>query len=204
MKVLVGCELSGVVRRAFRALGADAWSCDLEPSDDNSPFHYQMDVFEAAKLQEWDLGIFHPPCTHLSVSGARHFAAKRASGVQQAALQFVRDLMDLDIPQIVIENPISIISSEIRKPDQIIQPWMFGHPETKATCLWMKNLPLLRETNNVFDLMMELPASERHRIHHMPPGADRAKKRSETFTGIAEAMAAQWGPRAGSLHPLLD
>ncbi len=129
--------------------------------------------------------IAHPPCTHLSVSGARHFAAKQASGVQDEALAFVRMLLDAPIPMIALENPVSIISSRIRKPDQIIQPWQFGHGETKATCLWLKGLPKLAPTNIV--------EGREARVHRMPPGPNRWKERSRTFTGIAEAMADQWG-----------
>jgi hypothetical protein len=133
----------------------------------------------------WDLMIAHPPCTHLAVSGARHFAAKQASGVQQEALDFVRMLMDAPIEKSCIENPISIISSRIRKPDQIIQPWQFGHGETKATCLWLKGLPKLTPTNVV--------EGREARVHRMPPGPNRWKERSRTFEGIAKAMAEQWG-----------
>lgn len=183
MKVLVACEYSGRVRDAFLALGHDAMSCDLLPTDVDGP-HYQGDVFDIIN-DGWDLMIAHPPCTHLAVSGARHFAAKQASGVQQEALQFVQRLLDAPIQRIALENPISIISSRIRKPDQIIQPWQFGHGETKATCLWLKNLPLLIPTNFV--------EGREARIHKMPPSADRWKKRSETYQGIASAMAQQWG-----------
>ena len=184
MKVLVACEYSGRVRRAFAALGHDVWSADFEPSEDGSPRHYQGDVFDIIN-DGWNLMIAHPPCTHLSVSGARHFAAKQASGVQQEALQFVQRLMDAPIAKIAIENPISIISSKIRKPDQIIQPWQFGHGETKATCLWLKGLPLLVPTDVV--------EGREARIHKMPPSPTRWKERSRTFQGIANAMAAQWG-----------
>lgn len=186
MRVLVACEFSGVVRRAFRERGHDAWSCDLLPTEDCSAFHIQGDALRVMFRQEWDLMIAHPPCTHLAVSGARWFKDKQQE--QAEALQFVRDLMAAPIPRICIENPISILSSVIRKPDQIIQPWMFGHGETKATCLWLKNLPNLFPTNIV--------EGREARIHKMPPGPDRWKERSRTFTGIAEAMAAQWG------HPL--
>ena len=137
---------------------------------------------------DFDLLIAHPPCTHLSVSGARHFAAKQASGVQQEAMAFVRDLLDAPIPMIALENPISIISSRIRKPDQIIQPWQFGHGETKATCLWLKGLPKLVPTNIV--------EGREQRVHRMSPGPNRWKERSRTFQGIADAMADQWGGRA--------
>ena len=182
MRVLVACEYSGKVRDAFLALGHDAMSCDLLPTDSPGP-HYQGDVFDVIN-DGWDLMIAHPPCTHLAVSGARHFAAKQASGVQQEALDFVKRLLDAPIERIALENPISIISSQIRKPDQIIQPWQFGHGETKATCLWLKNLPLLMPTNIV--------EGREARIHKMPPSKDRWKKRSETYQGIAEAMAQQW------------
>lgn len=182
MKVLVACEYSGKVRDAFIKLGHNAVSCDLLPTDAPGP-HYQGDVFDII-ADGWDLMIAHPPCTHLAVSGARHFAAKQASGVQQEALDFVKKLLDAPIERIALENPISIISSKIRKPDQIIQPWQFGHGETKATCLWLKNLPLLTPTNIV--------EGREARIHKMPPSADRWKKRSETYQGIADAMAKQW------------
>ena len=191
MRVLIACEYSGAVRRAFRALGHYAYSCDLLPSEDDSPFHIQGDALEAAygtfPLSEcqWDLMVAHPPCTDLSVSGARHFAAKIADGRQGRALDFVRALMDAPIPRIAIENPISVISSHIRKPDQIIQPWQFGHGETKATCLWLKGLPKLVPTNIV--------EGREARVHRMPPGPNRWKERSRTYAGIAAAMADQWG-----------
>lgn len=150
MRVLVACEFSGVVRRAFRARGHLAWSCDLLPTEDNATFHIRGDVRQFLGTDgDWDLMIAHPPCTHLAVSGARHFAAKQASGVQDEALEFVRELLSAPIPMIALENPVSIISSRIRKPDQIIQPWQFGHGETKATCLWLKGLPKLVPTNIV-------------------------------------------------------
>jgi len=197
MKVLVACEFSGVVRRAFRARGHDAWSCDLLPAEDGSKYHFQRDVLEVCydeswdwlthgerlRRHTWDLMIAHPPCTHLAVSGARWFKNKQEE--QRAALEFVQALMAAPIEQICIENPISIISSRIRKPDQIIQPWMFGHGETKATCLWLKNLPKLEPTNVV--------DGREARVHKMSPGPDRWKERSRTLTGIAEAMASQWG-----------
>lgn len=183
MKVLVACEYSGRVREAFRALGHDAWSCDLEPAEDNSPYHIQGDVFSIIK-QGWDLMVAHPPCTHLAVSGARYFAAKRADGRQQDALAFVQALMDADIPMIAIENPVSIISSHIRKPDQIIQPWMFGQGETKATCLWLKGLTKLVPTDVV--------DGREQKVWKMGPSPTRWKDRSRTYEGIALAMAAQW------------
>lgn len=186
MKVLVACEFSGVVRRAFRGRGHDAWSCDLLPAEDGSPFHHQDNVREILACQgdwKWDLMIGHPPCTHLAVSGARWFKDKRE--YQEEALRFVQFLMDAPIERICIENPISIISSRIRKPDQIIQPWQFGHGETKATCLWLKNLPKLEPTNIV--------EGREARVHKMPPGPDRWRERSRTYEGIAQAMADQWG-----------
>ena len=182
-KVLVACEYSGTVRDAFIAMGHDAMSCDLLPTDAEGP-HYQGNVFDVIN-DGWDIMIAHPPCTHLAVSGARHFAAKKASGVQDEALAFVQALMDAPINQIAIENPISIISSKIRKPDQIIQPWQFGHGETKSTCLWLKNLPNLMPTDIV--------DGRSDRIHKMPPSPLRWKLRSTTYKGIAKAMAQQWG-----------
>jgi len=192
MKVLIACEYSGVSRRAFEALGHEVISADFEPAEDGAPNHYKGDVFDMIDNQHFDLMIAHPPCTHLAVSGARHFAAKKASGVQDEALDFVRKLMDAPIERIAIENPVSIISTKIRKPDQIVQPWMFGHMEQKATCLWLKNLPKLVETKNVKAEMMLLPKSERERIHYLPPSATRWKERSRTYQGIAEAWAKQW------------
>ena len=181
MRVLVACEFSGIVRDAFSRRGHDAMSCDLLPSDTPGQ-HYQGDIRDVLG-GGWELMVGHPPCTHLSVSGARWFKDKQAE--QAEALDFVRLLMDSPIAKIAIENPISIISSKIRKPDQIIQPWMFGHGETKATCLWLKGLPPLVPTNIV--------EGREARVHRMPPGPDRWKNRSRTFTGIAEAMANQWG-----------
>ena len=183
MRVLIACEYSGIVRNAFMALGHDVLSCDLLPSEDDSPYHYLGDVSDLLD-QQWDLMIAHPPCTHLSISGARHFKAKQKSGVQQEALLFVRKLLNAPIPKICIENPISIISTQIRKPCQIIQPWQYGHGETKATCLWLKGLPKLTPTNVV--------SGRDARIHKMPPSPNRWKERSRTYQGIADAMASQW------------
>ena len=183
MRVLIACEYSGTVRDAFRAQGHDAMSCDLLPTDRPGP-HYQKDVFDIIG-NDWDLMIAHPPCTHLAVSGARHFAAKQADGRQAAALFFVQRLLDAPISRICLENPVSIISSRIRKPDQIIQPWQFGHGETKTTCLWLKGLPKLIPTDIV--------QGRADRIHKMPPSPDRWKLRSTTYQGIADAMAKQWG-----------
>lgn len=183
MRVLVGCEFSGVVRQAFRDRGFDAWSCDLLPAEDGSPFHIQCDVRDVV-TGNWNLAIFHPPCTHLAVSGARWFQEKRAE--QAEALAFVRFLLDAPIPRIALENPVSIISSHVRPADQYIQPWQFGHGETKKTGLWLVNLPPLMATKVV--------DGREARVHRMPPGPDRWKERSRTFPGIAAAMAAQWGP----------
>jgi site-specific DNA-cytosine methylase len=183
MKILVACEYSGKVRDAFAALGHDAWSCDLLDTEHPGQ-HYKGDVRDMLK-QDWDLMIAHPPCTHLAVSGARHFAAKQASGVQQEALDFVQMLLDAPVPMIALENPVSIISTRIRKPTQVIQPWMFGHGEVKATCLWLKGLPKLKPTNVV--------DGRTPRVHHMSPGPNRWKERSRTLDGVAQAMAAQWG-----------
>jgi hypothetical protein len=188
MRVLVACEFSGTVRNAFRALGHDAWSCDLLPAEDGSEFHLQKDVRDVIdcpwpNFYGWEMMIAHPPCTHLAVSGARWFKEKAKE--QAEALEFVRTLLDCPIPRIALENPVSIISSRIRKPDQIVHPWMFGHGETKATCLWLKNLPPLAPTMVV--------AGREQRIWKMGPSPDRWKERSRTFPGIAAAMASQWG-----------
>lgn len=187
MRVLVACEFSGVVRRAFRERGHDAWSCDLLPAEDGSTFHLEDNVLNGPLnpiyCVKWDLMVAHPPCTFLAVSGAR-WMKDRPEKVD-SALEFVRRLMAAPIKRIAIENPISIISSRIRKPDQIIQPWQFGHGETKATCLWLKNLPKLTPTNIV--------EGREARVHRMPPGPDRWRERSRTYQGIADAMADQWG-----------
>jgi len=184
MRVLVACEYSGRVRDAFRKHGHDAWSCDLLECEADPAFHLQQPV-EQIIGDGWDLMVAHPPCTHLAVSGSRHFHRKQRE--QAEALDFVRLLMDAPIARWCIENPVSVISSVIRPPDQIIQPWEFGHGETKATCLWLKNLPRLRPTNCV--------EGREQRIHLMPPGPDRWKERSRTFEGIAAAMGDQWGGR---------
>ena len=181
MRVLVACEYSGAVRDAFIRAGHDAMSCDLLPTEKDGP-HYCGDVRDVLE-NGWDLMIAHPPCTHLAVSGARWFKDKIAE--QAEALDFVRLLLGAPILQIALENPVSIISSRIRKPDQVIQPWQFGHGETKATCIWIKNLPKL--------VPMNIVEGRESRIHRMPPGPDRWKERSRTFLGIAQAMAEQWG-----------
>jgi hypothetical protein len=194
MRVLIACEFSGTVRRAFRALGHDAWSCDILPAEDGQEFHLQGDVRHWLKA-DWDLLIAHPPCTHLAVSGARWFDGKRQE--QEEALRFVYDMLTAPVARIAVENPISVISSRVRKPDQVIQPHEFGHPEFKATCLWLKNLPPLRPTNQ-----LPIPAKGTdewkawNRVHRAPPGVDRWKERSRTYEGIAIAMADQWGGQA--------
>lgn len=181
MRVLIACEFSGIIREAFSKLGHNAYSCDILPSEIPGN-HYQCDVRDILN-DNWDLMIAHPPCTHLAVSGARWFKNKQKE--QAEALAFVELLMNAPIERIAIENPISIISSRIRKPDQVIQPWHFGHGETKATCLWLKNLPKLQPTNIV--------NGREQRIWKIPPGENRWKERSRTFEGIARAMANQWG-----------
>ena len=180
MRVLVACEYSGTVRDAFIARGHDAVSCDLLPTDRPGP-HLQCDVRDILG-DGWDLMIAHPPCTHLAVSGARWFKDKRAE--QAEALAFVRTLMAAPIPRWCVENPVSVISSRIRKPDQVVQPWQYGHGETKATCLWLNGLPKLTPTNVV--------DGRAARVHRLPPSPDRWKIRSTTYQGIADAMAAQW------------
>jgi site-specific DNA-cytosine methylase len=182
MRVLVACEFSATVRDAFRARDHDAWSCDLLPCEGNPAWHYQGDVADIID-DGWDMMIAHPPCTHLAVSGARWFRDKLPQ--QEVALAFVRALLDAPIPRIALENPVSIISSRIRKPDQVIQPWQFGHGETKATCLWLKGLEPLKPT--------EIVDGRVARVHKMPPGPNRWKERSRTYQGIADAMAEQWG-----------
>jgi len=179
-RVLIGCEFSGIVREAFAAKGCDAWSCDLLPTEIPGQ-HFQGDIFSLIS-RGWDLAIFHPPCTHLAVSGARWF--KEKSVEQRHAIDFFLNLAHADIPRLAIENPISIMSTRYRKPDQIIQPWQHGHGETKSTCLWLKNLPQLVPSNIV--------SGRDGRVWKEPPGPDRWKKRSRTFTGIAAAMAEQW------------
>ena len=185
MLILIACEFSGVVRRAFREFGHNAYSCDLLPADDNSRFHFKADAASIINFWKWDMMIAFPPCTHLAVSGARHFLEKRKDGRQQQAVEFFMKLVNSDIEKIAIENPVGIMSTHYRRPDQIIQPWQFGHGETKKTCLWLKNLPRLVPTNIV--------EGREARIHKMPPGPNRWKERSITYQGIAEAMAQQWG-----------
>ena len=230
MKVLIGCESSGAVRRAFRALGHDAWSCDLLPADDSDPHHFQCDVLQVID-REWDIGIFHPPCTYLCSSGL-HWN-KRVPGRDQLtdeSLAFVRRLMDAPIEKIGIENPIGCIGTRIRKPDQIIQPYQFGHDASKATCLWLKNLPPLRPTKYIEPRMVCCGAVLSSEVgvrgcpncngtnkarprwgnqtdggqNKLPPSIDRWKIRSETFEGIASAMALQWSAANDNSEQQLD
>ena len=191
-KLLVACEYSGVVREAFAKKGWDAWSCDLLPTDQPSDKHIQGDVLEIIN-DGWDLIIAHPPCTHLSLSGAKYWAEKRADGRQQAAIKFVEDIWDADCPRICIENPVGALTkhSKLGKATQYIQPYEFGHAEQKRTGLWLKGLPKLKGTK--FIDVKGLPNKERHRLHWLPPSKDRWKIRSTTFQGIADAMADQWG-----------
>ncbi len=193
LKVLVACEYSGAVRRAFRTLGHNAWSMDLLPAEDESEWHIEGDIKDPTSTKgaldpifswSWDLMIAFPPCTDLCVSGARWFKQKRADGSQQRSIDFFMMLVNAPVEHIAIENPIGIMSNLYRKPSQIIQPWQFGHGETKATCLWLKGLPLLVPTDIV--------SGREQRVHLMPPGPNRWKERSRTYPGIAQAMATQW------------
>jgi len=197
MRVFVGCEYSGVVRDAFIANGHEAWSCDLLPTDSPGN-HYQGDIFDALDhLGSFDIGVFHPPCTYLCNSGVCHLHKDESRwGKLDDAGEFFRRILNLPIARIAVENPIPhkyAVERIGRKYDQIIQPWMFGHPESKATCLWLKGLPKLMETNNVRDEFKSLPKNEAQRIHYLPPSKDRWKLRSTTYLGIAAAMADQWG-----------
>jgi len=183
MRVLVACEFSGVVRRAFRDEGHEAFSCDLLEADDDQAHHIRGDALLIATASRWDMIVAFPPCTHVAVSGARWFKFKRQE--QAEALLFMRRIMELPIRRIAMENPVGVFSTHYRKPDQIIQPWQFGHGETKATCLWLKGLPLLEPT--------EIVPGREPRVHRESPGPDRWKRRSLTYEGIAKAMATQWG-----------
>lgn len=196
MRILIGCEFSGVVRRAFRERGHDAWSCDLLPAVDGSPWHIQGDVLDVLN-DGFDLMCAHPPCTYLSVSGM-HWTRRglRDPKLTEDALEFVRRLLDAPIPRIALENPVSIISSRIRKPDQIVQPYDFGHDASKRTCLWLKNLPPLTPTRYVPPRIVNGKARWGNQTdsgqNRLPPSKDRWAKRSETYAGIAKAMAEQW------------
>jgi len=205
MKILVACEESQAVCKAFRTKGHEAYSCDILPCSGGHPeWHIQGDVLEQLD-KGWDMMIAHPPCTDLAVSGARHFKRKIADGSQQRALDFVQKLMDAPIPRIAVENPVSIISSKIRKPDQIIQPYMFGDEARKTTCLWLKGLPLLKPTKIVGqgEIVIMGDGKKYPKWSHDAVGKDGKKLsynsqeiktlRSKTFPGIASAMAEQWG-----------
>lgn len=188
MRILIACEESQAVCTEMRRLGHEAYSCDIIPCSGGHPeWHLQVDALELLKMQ-WDMIIAFPPCTNLSVSGARHFKEKQADGRQQASIEFFMQFANADCKKIAIENPVGIMSTRYRKPDQIIQPWQFGHGETKATCLWLKRLPKLKPTDIV--------QGREQRIWKMPPGPERAKLRSKTFPGIARAMAEQWAGKA--------
>ena len=192
MKILCACEESQAVCIELRRLGHEAYSCDIVPCSGGHPeWHLQQDVLPLLK-EKWDMIITFPPCTHLAVSGAAWFEQKRKDGRQQQGIDFFMKFTFLNCSKVAIENPVGIMSTHYRKPDQIIQPWQFGHKEVKATCLWLKGLPLLRPTNNVKEEMLSLPKNKRERLHYLPPGPDRSKIRSKTFLGIAKAMAEQW------------
>ena len=192
-RVLVACEESQAVTIELRKMGIEAYSCDIEPCSGGFPeWHLQQDVLPLLR-EVGDAIVAFPPCTHLAVSGARHFEQKRADGRQQTAIDFFMQIANAPCPRIAIENPVGIMSTLWRTPDQVIQPWMFGHLESKATCLWLKGLPLLRPTHNVYAAMMELPRRERERLHFLPPSPERATLRSKTYPGIAAAMGQQWG-----------
>lgn len=204
LRVLVACEYSGRVREAFRRLGHDAWSCDLLPSEDDSASHIIGDVLDLLHLR-WDLMIAHPPCTYMANSGAKHLylGMKKGNGRNEErwakmaeAAAFFRRLWTADIPYIAIENPVMVghaLELVGENFTQSIQPWQFGHKEVKRTCLWLKGLPPLVETDNVYDEMMALPYGERAKVHYASPGPDRWKERSRTYQGIADAIAHQWG-----------
>lgn len=202
MNILIGCEESGIVRDAFRKLGHDAWSCDILPCSGNPEYHLQMDVFDAIKLKQWDLAIFHPPCTYLTITGNKwmkpEFKERFPEREQQRkdAVKFFIDLYNSDIPRIAIENPVGVMSTEFRKPDQYVQPYYFGDPHSKKTGLWLKNLPLLVPTNIVEPQFYIYKNGGRDPIWHVEtlklPPAERSIARSKTFQGFADQMALQW------------
>lgn len=208
MKVLIACEESQEVCKAFRALGHEAYSCDIqEPSGGHPEWHILDDALKVIQrgqvttmdgqphnVGKWDLLIAHPPCTHLSVSGARWFAeGKKPLSLRYEAATFFMKFVEANVPRIAVENPVSVMSTLYRKADQVIHPWQFGHLEEKSTCLWLKGLPLLKETENVKEAFLTKPKRERERLYWLSPGKSRAKMRSKTFPGIAKAMAEQWG-----------
>lgn len=210
MRVLVACEESQAVTMAFRALGHEAYSCDIqEPSGGHPEWHILGDAIKAVdggkvatmdgrihNVGLWDMLIAHPPCTDLAVSGAKWFAEKQKDGRQQRSIVFFMQMALANIPRVAVENPVCIMSTAWRKPDQIIHPWQFGHPEEKTTCLWLRGLPSLRETQNVHEYMMTLPERDRNRILWL--GSGHSRERSKTYPGIAQAMAEQWGGKAGA------
>lgn len=188
----MACEESQAVTKELRRLGHEAFSCDIDHCSGGHPeWHLQEDVTPLLK-QRWDMIIAFPPCTHLAVSGAAWFEQKRKDGRQQAAIDFFMLFVNAECERIAIENPVGIMSTIYKKPSQIVQPYEYGHMEQKKTCLWLKGLPLLQPTNNVYAQMMELPKNKRERLHYLPPSPERAKLRSKTFPGIAKAMAEQW------------
>jgi len=193
MKILVACEESQAVCKAFRNKGHEAYSCDIQDCSGEYPeWHIKGDAIKEAYSGKYDMMIAHPPCTHLAVSGARWFKeGKKPISLQIEAAEFFMQLINAPIDKIAVENPICVMSTKYRKPDQIINPFQFGHPEQKKTCLWLKNLNKLTETNNVYEYMMTLPLKERTRIHWL--GSNKSKERSKTYIGIAKAMAEQWG-----------
>lgn len=219
MRVLVACEYSATVRDAFRALGHDAWSCDLLPTEGDPRWHIEdsiLHVLTGSRCLGWDLMIAHPPCTYLTYAGAKHLYidGRKENGRDEArwtamreGAEFFRALLCAPIDRIAVENPIMLAEARKiagRRPDQIIQPWQFGHPESKRTGLWLKGLPPLVPTHNLEAEMLALPAKLRNRVHYMAPGPDRWKERSRTYAGIAAAMAAQWGGEDVRLHqPML-
>lgn len=194
LRVLVACEYSGRVRKAFEALGHDAWSCDLLPADDESPKHYQEDCIGVIKREQWDIIIMHPPCTALAVSGNAWYGQGMPKHNERLeAIEWTKELWEtakVNAKFVCMENPVGVLPF---KPTQYVQPWMFGHPESKKTGLWLHNLPLLTETDNVKEIMDKLPKKQQQRLHYLPPSVDRWKIRSTTFEGIAKAMANQWG-----------
>lgn len=218
MRVLVACEYSAVVRDAFRAAGHDAWSCDVLPTEGDPAWHIQDDILHVltgSRCFVWDLLIGHPPCTYLTYAGSKHLYinGRKENGRDEArweamrdAADFFRALLKAPVEHIALENPIMLAAARRivgRDPTQIVQPWMFGHPESKRTCLWLKGLPPLSETRNVFAEMMSLPARVRNRVYYMAPGPNRWKERSRTFPGLAQAMASQWGDARAPHQPEL-
>lgn len=198
MKILVACEYSATVRDAFRAAGHDAWSVDVLPTDGDPAWHFQDDALLVARGARWDMVIAHPPCTRLTNAGVRWLHERDLWPEMRAAALFFRAFLELDVPMIAVENPVMhryAVELIGRRQDQVVQPWMFGHQESKGTGLWLKGLPLLMPTDNVREATMALPAKQRDRIHWAAPGPERWKLRSKTYAGIAAAMASQWGHR---------